>query len=112
MVFIYDPDALDRLTDVEGEAWRKLQDRHPTSPYCFHAWKQAWDEKQRMVAENPEYADEPVSSFLAESGDGAIYGNGGWDRYAVRLNGELVLMTWSATSSNREKAARAGFTVG
>jgi hypothetical protein len=111
MVFIYDTDALDRLTDVEGEAWRKLQDRNQDSPYCFHAWKRAWDYRQRMMIEDPSYAEEPVATFLEESGDGAIYGNGGWDRYVVRLTGELVLLSGSASSRNKTKAEQAGFTV-
>lgn len=110
MVFIYDSDALDRLTAVEGEPWRKLQDRSPASPYCFHAWKLAWDERQRMAQTNPEYDDEPVSSFV-EGGDGAIYGSGGWNRYTVTVAGELVLRAWSSTEANRAKAERAGFRV-
>lgn len=111
MVFIYDADALDRLTAVEGEDWRKLQAQNPASPYGFHAWKLAWAERQRVVGENPEYADEPVSTFLAEGGDGVIYGDGGWDRYVVRPTGELVLLAWSARASNKVKAEQAGFSV-
>lgn len=104
-VFIQAADALDKLTAMEGQNWRREQDARPESPYGFHAWKRAWDAKQRVVADDPTYSDEPVASFLESGGDGAMYGAGGWRRYAVALDGELVLMRWSATE---EACARAG----
>lgn len=110
-VFIQDLGALDGLAEMEGVDWRREQDARPESPYGFHAWKQAWDAKQRAVAEDPAYADEPVASFLESSGDGAIYGAGGWRRYAVALDGELVLMRWSATEEACARAEAIGLRV-
>lgn len=110
-VFIQAADALDKLTAMEGADWRREQDARPDSPYGFHAWKRGWDTRQRAVAEDPAYADEPVASFLESGGDGAIYGAGGWRRYAVALDGELVLMRWSTTADACSRAEAIGFRV-
>ena len=110
MRYIFEDSILDLLTRLEGEAWRRQQQTCGTNPHGFYAWRHAWDQKMQEVAKDPTWADEPVSSFL-EGGDGAIYGEGGWHRYAVRADGEIVLLGWSAREPNQAKARELGFSV-
>ena len=107
-LYIFDETALAVLGELEGKPWLELQSRNDTSPYCFPAWRKAWDEKVRA---GEEYRDEPVASFLEGSGDGAIYGEGGYARFVVQADGELVLLRWSATESKVRKAERLGLRI-
>lgn len=108
--YVFDPDALFRLAELEGDEWLRTQEADPESPYGIHAWKRAWETRQALIQTNPEYSDEPVSSFV-EGGDGAIYGAGGWRRYVVAPDGELVLLGWSATPDACSRAEATGFRV-
>lgn len=108
--YIFDADALPRLAKMEGDAWQRVQEANPESPYGFYAWARAWEARQALIQTNPDYGDEPVASFL-EGGDGAIYGAGGWRRYAVAMDGEIVLMRWSATEEACARAEALGLRV-
>lgn len=108
---IFDDNAFELLCQVEGESWRRQQWANSQSPYGFFAWLTAWNEKARMLTAHPEYSDEPVGSFLDTPGDGAIYGDGGWARYAVRPDGEVVLLKWSATPAKQGIATEYGVRV-
>ena len=110
MHYIFDDTILDLLTQMEGPAWRQLQLARAENPHGFLAWQKAWEQKVALLAEDPTVADEPLSSFM-EGGDGAIYGEGGWHRYAVRADGEVVLLGWSAREPNQIKARELGFSV-
>lgn len=107
-VYIHQADALQRMGAVEGPQWEQAQGKNLDSPYGFHAWLTAWNTKQAM---GPDYAEDPVREFLSSPGDGVIYGDGGYARYAVRPDGELVLLG-STTRPERQRAARdQGFRV-
>lgn len=107
-VYIFQADALSRLAAVEGEAWLKQQGHQSRSPYGFHAWHTAWLAK---TAAGPDYADSPVRDFLDGSGDGAIYGDSGYDRYVILPDGEVVLLAWSARHEKRLLATAQGIRV-
>lgn len=107
-VFIYELNALDRMAAVEGGAWRVTQDRDQKSPYGFFAYLEAWGRKLDAGA---DAADDALMEFLAAPGDGAIYGNGGYARYAVSNAGEIVLLAWSTLPEKKEIARAQGFTV-
>lgn len=109
-IYIFDADVLDRLAAVEGPAWRALQLQQTSSPYGFQAWLAAWRQKAALTETEPDYADEPVRSFV-DGGDGALYGAGGYTRYTVSVSGELVLLRWSATDTQLQKAEAAGFSI-
>lgn len=113
MVFIFDEGALERLGQIEGRDWVRAQEKNPISPFGFMAYLAAWQLRQESGYANDP--DVPVRDFLellpgGRSGDGAIYGEGGWSRYAVRHDGEIVLLDWSveASARKREAAAQAG----
>lgn len=101
---ITDPEAPIALAAIEGERWWATQNGDRTSPYGFFVWLEA---TRKAAVSGPSAA--PVD--FVEGGDGAIYGDGGWRRYGVRQDGELVLMSWSATAEGREKAAAHGIRV-
>lgn len=112
MLHIADPDALARLVQVEGEHWLALQNQRPTASDGFYAWEEAWRLKASYVVEHPDYADEPISSFIDNyHGDGAIYGEGGYARYVVRPDGEIVLLRWSVRQEKLERAASLGIAI-
>lgn len=105
-VRIDDPDALDKMAEIEGENWKKLQEQRPESAYGFHAYLNGWKEieAEGLVGEvSPREA--------VPGGDGAIYGEGGYSRYSVNSKGEIVLLKWSARPEKIEKAMQLGFTV-
>lgn len=84
---------------------REQHDR-PDSPYGFFSWLSAW----RLKEATPGAQSEPVRLFM-EGGDGALYGDGGYARYIVASNGELVLLGSSTRQERREKALSVGFSV-
>lgn len=107
-VYIYQQDALQRLAVVEGAHWLREQELRRDSPYGFYAWLQAW---QAKVAAGPDYVEEPVRSFLERDGDGAIYGEGGYSRYTVRSDGEVLLSSATTREAKRQAAVAQGIRV-
>ncbi len=107
-IYIFQPDALKRMAALEGADWlsRQAEDR---TPYGFNAWRDAWQLKSECPTAEPE---DSVRDFMSDPGDGAIYGQGGYNRYVVRTDGELVLLGWSASTHMRERAQQQGFTLG
>lgn len=107
-VYIHQQDALQRMAAVEGSRWLQYQETHRRSAYGFYAWLDAWHAKQ---GSGSEYLDEPVREFLEAPGDGTIYGEGGYARYAVRTDGELVLLGSTTRDERRLIALEQGFCV-
>jgi hypothetical protein len=108
MLFISDSDALERLARIEGEAWHREQIARPESPYGFHRYVRAFRE---LVASGLSL-DASVGHFV-EGGDGAIYGEGGYSRYVVLRDGEVVLLAWSIEhrAEKRRTAQAAGVRI-
>lgn len=97
MVHILDEDAFERIVLVEGEYYRKPAYRHepegePTDN-SFQGVKGAWERGERGLTGRGK----------------SIYGIGGWNRYFVRDDGEIVFSYWHALSEGRKKARGAGF---
>lgn len=105
-VYIYQNDALDLLAKVEGDAWKFLQERRPESPQGFYAWLNAW---RRLEEEG--YAGECPVGLYVEGNDGCIYGEGGYARYRVCRDGELVLWRSSTNQDHARMAEEQGFLV-
>ena len=100
---ILDSDALDRLAAVEGEAWRRAQ-QNDSGPYGFFAYQRA-----HLFKQNSVYANDPdvsAGDFFQQlgisTGDGTIYGDGGFSRYSVQPDGEVVLLPWSVDHAPRK----------
>lgn len=115
-VYIHDADALDRLASVEGDRWRLYQEQHFDNAYGFYAYQRGWNEYRKAVGELGSGLTDEGSMWEGGAlwiggGDGAIYGEGGYTRYAVRSDGEIVLLAWSARDDKRERARTIGFTI-
>ena len=112
-VFIYQPDALDIMATVEGERWKKYQlNPRPSDSTSFIAFLEAWKECRASASWDgvlsPQFSDWGVRTA---NGDGAIYGDGGWTRYTVRLSGAIwFIEAQSPSQKMTERARAAGFT--
>ena len=103
---ITDPDAYDRLCEVEGASYR-ANDRGLGSAYSFASHLAAFAQWEADVKEAgmtlAEVADDPVGE--------AIYGASGYHRYIVRGDGRIVFSRYHATAEGIAKALAAGFDV-
>jgi hypothetical protein len=108
-VHITDPDALDKMAELEGQRWLKTQQQNPESHYSFPAYLNAWKEieAEGIQGEDVSWAFRE----LLHGGDGAIYGDGGYSRYTVTNHGEIVLQGWSTHADKIAKAKQLGFSV-
>ena len=101
-IYIYQPDAFDRLCQAEGlietpEEKNKGYSRIRTSVeemrnhrFCgFNAFLRVWNE---MYPDGPPTEPPKYDWGLTVDGNGAIYGKGGWHRYTVRDTGEILFM--------------------
>lgn len=112
---IFDPDALDRMARVEGEAWRQKQEADKTSAFGFYAYLAGWRviEKEGYVGEASPY--EAIAMDMVpgvKGGDGAIYGDGGYARYTVTRDGTIRFDYGMASRERQEKARAEGFPPG
>jgi hypothetical protein len=115
---IYDPDVVDRIGEVEGPRWAKMQRtgaglggdpaKNGTS---VRAFVDAWEVLQAELAASPgtTWTDRlNPQDFGGPGSDGSIYGEGG---YVVRPDGEVCLLRWSTRPEKLELAERVGFRV-
>ena len=108
-VFITDPDALDRMTQVEGEPWRLQQ---AGSAVGFDAFlKEYLPIRDAFARATPEeqftLRDRGVKGPYGEA---AIHGEAGWNRYFVRWTGEIVFSDHHcALPKWHDRARAAGF---
>lgn len=110
-VFIQQPDALDLLTKVEGPAWREKQERFGSC--SFKAFHDEWLQAQSYLTEEDKASEwYRTDSLTTPGGDGAIYGEGGWNRYIVKYTGEIVFLRRQAWGPEAiQRAEEAGFRV-
>ena len=106
--YIYEPRALELLGAIEGDAWTRLQHAKPYLGTSFFAWLKAWQDKQASPYQG---SVEPLSDFMEVSHDGAIYGEGGWHRWRVAADGELILLGWSSREARIQQVKALGFNV-
>ncbi len=115
-VFIYDTDALDKLAELEGQRW--LQDdqrmwQKYRSGNTAHAFQFAWWETHKPGVLGPQDLPFWKDYFAGDMGIelGIIYGDGGYARFAVRDDGEIVLEASSTRAEKVERAEQLGFRV-
>ena len=103
-VYITDEDALDRLAQVEGEEWKRRQDRED-SDYTLRGFAAAYEREKGR------------SGYITCGFNHAIYGENGWNRYFVLAGtGEIVFSRKHARRpllgpDDSGKAEAAGFTL-
>ncbi len=114
-VRIDDPDVVDVMGQVEGPAWARSQ-VGSRSGYAVPAFVEAYRkllEVARAEGVSPEEFDANVNprDWDGPDSDGTIYGEGGYARYVVRSNGEVVLVASSTRPEKIAIARRVGIKV-
>lgn len=118
-VFVFDPDVLDRLAAVEGAPWAEgqrtgagLGGPPAEVAHTIAAFQAAWTTLQAELAGTGETWGGTLDpgDFGGPRG-GTIYGEGGYARYVVRGDGEVVLLGNSTRPEKVTLARAAGFRV-
>jgi len=115
-VFIYDLDALDKLAELEGAHWLE-DDRRMWQQYrsgnTAHAFQFAWWHTHKPGVLEPQDLPYWKEYFAGDMGIelGVIYGDGGYARFAVTDEGEIVLEGNTTRAEKIERAAQLGFRV-
>jgi hypothetical protein len=112
-VFIYQQDALELLAEMEGEAWLAEQHINTASSYHFPIWREAWDLKVAAGHEKDDGAhlEDYISDRFELSISPIIYGKGGFHRYLVRPNGEILFSRMHSIARRVPQAQAVGFTL-
>lgn len=108
---ITDPDALDKLTEVEGEAWRLKQDADVDSPYGFHMWKRWFEMLEQLRKAHPTFLSGEVMRDNLAGSKGLIQGEDGQSQWTIGYDGTIALLPWSVSPEKRLKAIDVGFAV-
>lgn len=108
-VQIYDPQALDLITAIEGQSWRAHQESGRFGDNSFHVFKRAWE----ALTEEERHQSDPQRNFIIvlPSGACSIFGAGS-NRYTVRRTGEILFLRLKSFSQKTtDLASSLGFTV-
>ena len=119
-------DTLLAMAEIEGEGWLDRQLRATESDQItvpnmlkhIRLRQQEIDEHEKdLEAETDPEEIESIKHYLDIFGDhrdfmiNSIYGGGGWNRWFVRANGEVVLSRHHASSESIARAKELGFEV-
>lgn len=107
-VYIFDPDAFEKLVAVEGEEYRRLGTKESLGDYSFEAFKESWYCLWKRNFWFPSHR--PI--FPIHSGPFAvsIYGWWGWHRYAVYNSGEIrFILGFEISKEHVRKTKEVGF---
>lgn len=111
-VYITDKDAFEKMVTIEGQRWAKDQENF--GDCSFAAFVRAYEDAQEQIAQYPEHLRKEMADWglSTPSGMATIYGDGGWNRYAVRSSGEILFLErQSRTPRHTQLARELGFTV-
>ena len=98
--------ALDLLTEMEGLAWRRAQEKLQHDPHGFYFWRRAWEAKR---AAGLDEVLVPLTSFGERASRAPIfYGATAYHRYYVDPTGEIVLLSHHVLPSAAIKASALG----
>lgn len=112
-VYIFEPDAFDKIIEVEGEMFREHRSKFG---YCsFETFLKEWNKSYAPYPDRKNFRPEfGIDSKRADGtvGSGAIYGLGGWDRYTVLNSGEIAFIRYFTLNQERlQKAKEIGFRI-
>jgi hypothetical protein len=110
-VFIYEPDAFEKMVQVEGDDFRRRKDADDS--WSFNAFLKKWQSLDRT---DPKFRKRrPYFAIDADQFGSTIYGWGGWHRYVVLNTGEILLIANSTqapeTSAVLKQARKTGFRI-
>jgi len=107
-VFIFEPDAFNKICQVEGEGY--IEDQEVFGVHGFSAFKKHWE---KAISENPSLKERGKDlAIKMKNSNTAIYGRGGWNRYVVYYSGEIVFLESQAVSEEAiKRAKKVGFKI-
>ena len=107
-VYIYEDDAFDKMAAVEqDERWAEMQKDGSFGHSCLFS---SFLEEYNRWKESGYPPEELSRHSLLVDRNGAIYGSGGFNRYTVRGDGEIIFLTGLARSgADRDRAVEQGF---
>jgi hypothetical protein len=94
-VFIYEPDAFEKMVKIEGEDYRRCKNKESFDDCSFDAFLEAWEESLKR---QPDFKDFRPEFGIGVKGNQAIYGWWGWNRYVVLNSGEIMFHSGFLTS--------------
>lgn len=104
-VFIYEPDVLEKLVEIEGPEYQRCAKKEYFGNCAFEAFLEKWNTVFRD--NEPLRRAKPFAIDVERTG--AIYGVWGWNRYIVLNTGEILLIESLSYPEFVEQAKRAGF---
>ncbi len=118
-VFVYDPDVLEKMHSVEqlvaladADAWLERQRVDAEGPCTFLVYRNEWERTCRaLVGSMLPHLLKKLTVHDPRYGDVAIYGAGGYHRYCVEGDGEVVFLGGFAMPETRARAEAVGFKV-
>lgn len=105
-IFIFEPDAFDKLVLVEGPDYECHRD--DTGMCSFNAFLERFE---LMKLTNPDIANRKSKIRLEVEGNSEIYGRGGFNRYIVLNNGEILFQKFSSSNDAERRARKIGFRI-
>ena len=103
--------ALLVMAEIEGEGWLEGQLTDPSPNVSAKAALEQVQRRQREFREwKSDYPGDKPPDLNDTVGD-AIYGAGGFNRYFVRGNGEIIFSRSHSTAEDLAKAKKLGFEV-
>lgn len=110
-VYIFEKDAFEKMAVVErDDRWIEMQNDGRFGNYSFQAFHDEWVRNYKARQESMS----PVQkrSGLSVKDSGSIYGASGYNRYTVRLDGEIMFHRMMARSDDDlRRAEEQGFTL-
>lgn len=110
---IKDPKSLQVMASVEGAAWLQQQfaGQEVAIRYGWVGAFAAFAAKQAAAMVDPSYDGDMVEEFFP-GWSGVIYGAGGYARYFIMPDGDIIFDSYYASSeAHKQRAIAAGFTV-
>lgn len=118
-IYVYDPDVLAKmhlvesfLSEYDADRWLEQQRVDAEGPCTFLVYRNEWERRFRPllgVRTLEELKSVPVRN--PRYGDVSIYGAGGYHRYCVEGDGEVVFLRDFASREATARAEEVGFKV-
>lgn len=118
-VYIYEKDAFEKIIQVEGEEYRRFKTEEEFEDCSFDAFLKTWQKENILwwnyllgkIGPDVYFCCPQNFGISTSSGNSAIYGLGGFNRYTVRISGEIMFMRDFSTEKYTKKARKIGFRI-
>ena len=107
-VFIYESDAFEKIVLVEGEEYREFNKKNKLA--SFESFLEKWTQKYKPSLDQI-IQSQKAKQTLSLSDVGSILGLGGWNRYLVCRDGEILFHSDFSDKEGIDNAKNNGFTV-